>query len=95
MSQSKYWNLAGQFVAIVASILLAFTIQAWWEEQQEAEEEARLLKALEVETLANISEIENQSKFRISVSAVCDSILGASPEHINAEEFDAHLADLL
>ncbi len=95
MPQSKYWSLGGQTVAIVASILMAFAIQAWWEEQQEAELEARLLKALEVETYANIAEIETNSKYRTSMSAVCDSILAAAPEQISAEEFDAHLADLL
>ena len=46
MPQSKYWNLAGQTVAIVASILLAFGIQAWWEEYVEDQREREVLIAL-------------------------------------------------
>ncbi len=46
MPQGKYWNLAGQTVAIVASILLAFAIQAWWEDRNEVELEQRLLGVL-------------------------------------------------
>jgi len=44
--QSKYWNLAGQTVAIVASILLAFGIQAWWEERQQEADELVVLESL-------------------------------------------------
>ena len=46
MPQSKYWNLAGQFVVIVASILLAFAIQAWWDDRSEIVLEQRILNAL-------------------------------------------------
>ena len=33
-------------VVIVASILLAFGIDAWWEQRQDREEERRILQAL-------------------------------------------------
>jgi hypothetical protein len=46
MPNGKYWNLAGQTVAIVASILLAFAIQAWWEDRQQRADEEIVLHSI-------------------------------------------------
>jgi len=39
-------RLSVEAAAIVTSILLAFAIQAWWEERNEADLEQRILSAL-------------------------------------------------
>jgi hypothetical protein len=44
--QIPWLRIFAEGVAIVVSILLAFGIQAWWEERQEREEERRILQAL-------------------------------------------------
>lgn len=46
MPTGKYWNLAGQTIAIVASILLAFAIQAWWEDRQQQTDETIVLQSI-------------------------------------------------
>ena len=58
MPQSKYWNMAGQAVAIVASILLAFAIQAWWELRGERAEMDAMLAALGDEFVAVQAELD-------------------------------------
>lgn len=56
-SQKIPWNrLAVEAAAIVASILLAFAIDAWWDERQERAEEREVLESLHVEFEANRDE---------------------------------------
>ena len=53
-TQEIPWKrLAVEAAAIVVSILLAFAIDAWWDEQQERAEERELLHSLHVEFEAN------------------------------------------
>lgn len=47
--------------AIVVSILLAFGIQAWWEERQERAEEAELLSRLHAEFSTNLARIDERA----------------------------------
>ena len=58
-NQDVPWlRLSAESVAIVASILLAFTLDAWWEQQQESGFERVLLESLQLEFSQNISEID-------------------------------------
>ena len=54
MKQEIPWNrLAVEAFVIVASILLAFAIDAWWTRYQESIEEQELLTGLRAEFLVN------------------------------------------
>ena len=59
---------------IVASILLAFGIDAWWERQRQAELERDYLVALLVDVEAVISVSEQQIPLQIAANQVSDSI---------------------
>jgi hypothetical protein len=49
-TEKIHWKrLALEATAIVASILLAFAIDAWWDDRNEAQLERRMLSALLVE----------------------------------------------
>jgi len=53
-TQKIHWKrLSIEAAAIVVSILLAFTIDAWWDNRQDRAEERELLKSLNVEFEAN------------------------------------------
>ena len=57
MSRSKlFW----EGLVIVASILLAFAIDAWWDERKERIEEEAILAGLDKEFRANRATLENQ-----------------------------------
>lgn len=58
MKQAINWKkLALEGMVIVSSILLAFTIDAWWDNQREARDERIALQDLEEELKQNISSI--------------------------------------
>jgi hypothetical protein len=53
------WNrVSVEAVAIVASILLAFSIDAWWDEQLERSDELQELARLQIELDTNINRID-------------------------------------
>lgn len=58
--------------AIVASILLAFAIDAWWDERQDRAEEAVLLSRLLEEFSTNIDRMD-ESMWRIGVQASAEA----------------------
>jgi hypothetical protein len=56
------WNqISAEVAAIVGSILLAFAIDAWWDDRREIEKEQRLLEALLVEYEKN-SEVLREAR---------------------------------
>lgn len=59
-SEIQWRRIAVESVAIVVSILLAFAIDAWWEERQERVDEAEILLGLEQEFLDTQSLIESK-----------------------------------
>jgi hypothetical protein len=62
MTESRIipWKRIGvEAVAIVVSILLAFAIDAWWDERQERQDEIEILERLLLELSVNIERIEN------------------------------------
>ena len=57
-TQKIQWKrLSVEGAAIVVSILLAFSIDAWWDNRQERIEEHRILESLKVEFLTNAENI--------------------------------------
>ena len=46
MARSRAWSLLSEGLVVVASILVAFSIDAWWENRQEREREAEALEVL-------------------------------------------------
>ena len=98
MPQSKYWNLAGQAVAIVVSILLAFLIQAWWVESQEERDVDELLEVFAAELAENMAEIEKEVSFRQAKSDAAWAILrlvsNDEMKEVDSQELDELINDL-
>jgi hypothetical protein len=89
-SERSLRRLVGEGIAIVLSILLAFAIDAWWEEQAERTEEKEILKSLVAEFEANRAEAEliiaihrrQIQSMAILVSLTDEQILSMSSEEI-------------
>ena len=64
-------------MVIVASILLAFGIEAWWGERLEREEEQRLLVALLEESQDTLQQIERNVSFHTALIASANALLSA------------------
>lgn len=60
MNQQIGWRRAiTEGLVIVASILLAFGIEAWWAERQESQRRDALMEDLQAEILANVASLED------------------------------------
>lgn len=54
-------RILAEALAIIVSILLAFGIQAWWEEKQERAKETELLSRLHAEFTTNLARIDERT----------------------------------
>ena len=82
---------------IIGSILLAFGIQAWWDETRERDEESRLLEAVLEDMRANLVLIETNSSYhRAAVAAEREilSLAGQAPSTITLQATDSLIADV-
>ncbi|MEJ2534790.1 MAG: hypothetical protein P8008_04825 [Gammaproteobacteria bacterium] len=70
---------------IVVSILLAFAIDALWEERKERIEEQEILAALKIEYETNLSEIETVIEFHNRARATVDELFGSTDEEIRQQ----------
>ena len=94
MSERSAKGLVVEGLAIVLSILLAFAIDAWWDERQERAEETQVLESLYVEFVANQDEAASVIlSHELAVQSVAtlmelrqDEILSLS-----AEEVEQHM----
>jgi hypothetical protein len=68
-------RIAAEAIAIVASILLAFWIDAWWETRAERALEREYLSALSVEFEATREEVTDQIEFSSRVIQLVDEVL--------------------
>jgi len=87
----------GEALAIVLSILLAFAIDAWWQDRAEYREETSALLALRNEFEANREVLARLIAFHsdLQVSALALLQLAADPaSEISAEEADRMIVDL-
>ena len=72
-------------VVIVGSILLAFGIQAWWDESQEREEEQEALAGLSSDFQANIAQLEFVSTLRADSDAAALRLFTMSDEELRQD----------
>ena len=82
--------------AIVISILLAFAIQAWWDEHKEFEDERVVLEALLDEFRARKETLRIRRSFNEEILKSATTLIRASVESghtITAAEFDRHLSN--
>lgn len=90
-------RLMGEALAIVLSILLAFAIDAWWQERAEYREETSALRALRDEFEANREVLARFIAFHsdLQSSALAVLQLAADPAaEIAAEEVDRIIVDV-
>jgi len=86
ISKRTSWSgLLAEGTAIVASILLAFAIQAWWERSNEAEEQRRILTAILTELRSNIENIDSELEYRRAALANIQRIFDVSSGRATAE----------
>jgi hypothetical protein len=69
--QVPWLRIGAEAVAIVASILIAFSLDAWWDRHQSAEQEGRYLESLEKDFLENRENLEQTIQVQ---SAVLESL---------------------
>lgn len=94
---TSFFRLAGEALAIVLSILLAFAIDAWWQERAEYREETSALRALRDEFEANREVLARFIAFHSDLhsSALALMQLAAEPtEEISAEAVDRMIGDV-
>ncbi|MEM1231887.1 MAG: hypothetical protein AAGI15_15195 [Pseudomonadota bacterium] len=89
--------LIAEGVVIIASILMAFAIQAAWEELQENQEVERILKTVLKEHIQNVAAIE---QWEASFGPLADRsmqnalVASADPSALSIDEFNQLLADV-
>ena len=91
-------KLISQSIAIIASILLAFAIDAWWEEYQEQEEINELLVSLVRETQANLTELQGERAFHDAKAESAVAILEMmedDPNQADLQQLDRLINDLM
>jgi hypothetical protein len=73
-------RISVEAVAVIVSILLAFAIDAWWDERKERIEERKILQSLQIEFQANRDEAasvvrvhENALRFAAEMAVLSDS----------------------
>ena len=90
MPERKNWKrLALEVVVIVGSILLAFGIQAGWEEWQERREEIQLLSALRTEFAVNLERVAEISAFHSDLRATAEALLSAAADSGSKPDADS------
>ena len=92
----QWKHISAEGIAIVVSILLAFSIEAWWDDHQDRAEEQGILLGLKSEFEQNLGLIEIEIAYR---SAVIDSILklfdaSVARTPLQPEVFDELLGNL-
>lgn len=71
-------------VVIVASILFAFAIDAWWDERVERREEAEILDSLKIEYQANLELVTLVADGHVSFRTSVEEMMARSEEEIRA-----------
>ncbi|CAN0392723.1 unnamed protein product, partial [Ectocarpus sp. 13 AM-2016] len=91
---STFRRLTLESFAIVGSILLAFSIDAWWEESKESKQHAVQLWLLKEEVLENIEQFgryaELNRQYAQNISTVGEVLLGRTK--LSSSELDALMA---
>ena len=77
---SQLRSRLAEATAIVLSILLAFGIQAWWDDRGERHEEVQLLSALRTEFAVNLERVAEISAFHADLRATAEALLSAAAD---------------
>lgn len=88
---------AAEFLVVVAGILVALALNAWWQRQQQIREEQRLLVALLDEFTANQDRLAEILAFHTDVKGTARTLLAVSadPNHtVTADSVDRLLANV-
>lgn len=91
-------RIVAEGAAIVLSILLAFAIQAWWEDHREAVEARRLLQSVVEDVRQDLSYIASEGRYHEAVVKSARHLLelsGTGREPESLEQMDSLLADLV
>lgn len=93
----RYGRVLAEGTTIVASVLLAFAIQAWWERRSEYKEDVRLLSAVLDEMRTNLAAIDANRAFHLGVVDVDTTLLklaGVDPSALAPQYADSLIAGL-
>lgn len=95
-SQISYRRLFAEGAAIVISILLAFAIEAWWDDRQDRARETELLASLKSEFELNLLGLELVMKYQDAASQSIDVLFQAAAgnQELAPQELDRLLSDL-
>jgi len=89
-SRSKTWlGFIAEGLVVIASILLAFAIDAWWDRRGEREREDEVLAALEHEMIQNKQDIETTLESHDRTHQAALAFLGSTPAEIGALSADS------
>jgi hypothetical protein len=89
-TQKIPWNrISVEAVAIVASILFAFAIDAWWSERQLAAENQDLLSQLKLEFETNSTLLEERRSRHVQMLAALRNLLAATGPNPENKSFSA------
>lgn len=99
MTHPSFWRrTVAEGVVIVASILLAFGIDAWWADVQERKEEEVVLRALETEFRENLAELravhDVQARYAQELGELV-SLVVSQPEGSSLQVEDSELRPLI
>jgi hypothetical protein len=97
-SQIQWKRISAEGAAIVVSILLAFSIQAWWDDRNELKLEQRLLAALLVEFEQNgelLRQAREEYERRYVDARRVLELMDGDPAEINEKEFDRLVGSML
>lgn len=79
----RFWQMARESVAVLAAILIAFSLDAWWEERRD---EARMLDALDAvatELQVNIGLLDEAIATNENSVALSQEVLRLSPDDVD------------
>jgi hypothetical protein len=92
----QWKRLSVEAAAIVASILLAFTIDAWWDDKKEREDERAILSSLLAEFEQVRKNVDDILKFQVAILESAQRLLQLSVDEnptIGSIELDRLLVD--
>ena len=98
LKQIPWVQLLVEGVAIVLSILLAFWIDAWWQDRQDRMELYETLEAIVTELNAGKEEIQYYRKFSLARKDAIHALLKAAADHnssLTNVEVERHISELM
>ena len=93
--QQRTWPLLLETVAIVVSILLAFAIDAWWEDRAERRAEHAAIERLLFEFSANAKELATNKERHARALAGTEALLALTGPEPSLPEDEAQVGDWL